>query len=153
MKKIYRVISKVDNVPFNKGWYNNVHLDWFVVKRDRPIVSYWKNITNYLSLIDEAKNLVEFGINEFFSYNEVVKLKNLLISIEPTSREIQEIEIDLPIDPKDISPLGLKKISANYSFFHLYAFEGYNLDFKVAGLASFKEATLKSNFPEAKLEQ
>lgn len=139
--KLFRVKSEMNSVPFDNGWWDNVEINWIVIERDRPVISYMNAILDYNKLDSFLKMKAEKKFNEYFTEEEALGLNELLVSLELKNNPIELEEFILPLSASRL--ISENESSSNRkgtSVFHIHAFEGYNLPFKVIGVADYSTA-------------
>ena len=95
MNKLYHVYSIGNNIPFKGKNYDNVNINWYMVKRKKPAATFEEAIMNYNNLSKKKKKDPEKFINEQFTNEEALILKEYLVKLKNIVTQIEEI--NLPI--------------------------------------------------------
>ncbi len=152
--KLYKIKSEIDNVPFDNGWWDSVEIDWKIIERDRPVISYSNAIIDYNKLDDYLKTRVENIFNEFLTEEEADALEELLLRLDFTNGIVETEEYVLPVSAsKLMHDTGLTDKIKKTSVFHIHAFEKYDLPFKVIGVADYTNATPVHTVSSSNTEQ
>lgn len=137
LPKLYYVYSLVNNFRYRDTFYDNLKINWFVVGRETPQVSFEKVITNYSGLSVTARVNPENHIKEKFTLEEAVLLKKFLVSMQMINAVIEEKLLPISKDERgyhDLPP------ALGTDFIALYKKQRYNLPFNVEGIFNVKMA-------------
>lgn len=127
--RLFHVVSIANNVQYNKVSYDNVTIDWFVVDRKKPPVPYENSIFNYHNLPQKQRENPEAFINELFTEDEALQIKEYL---EKRNNVVK-------IDPAELPIADIKKghksfeVAEGTGFYVLHRKENYPFSFKVEG--------------------
>ena len=139
--KLYRLTSVIDDWPHRRARYNNVHVTWFVNKRD------YDPGFDYTALLDrplppagwkwdgdpadrEKYAYHESLVDELFTWSEANQLAEYLREAHDTDVDIAEVTV--PIDGRYM-PISAIAVGGDCDFYMLSEHDDYTLPFKAWG--------------------
>lgn len=137
MSRIFSVHSLVRNFLYRGTRYEEVKVNWFILDRERPLVTFAEAIQDYAQLDEKERAFPEDYLNEQFSLAEAEALKKYLDRQPLTTTRIDAIE--LPVMP-NVS--GCRRLAPGQDgdFMPLYKGKSYSLPFAVAGYFNIRFA-------------
>lgn len=131
MKKLYHVYSIANSIPYKKKNFDNVNINWFVIKRKKTSVPFEEAIINYANLNKKQRKGPEKYIKEQFTYEEAKTLKEYLLNAKNMITQIEEINLPVADSKKDYLGMKFKGETTRHV---LYKEKNYQLPFKVVGI-------------------
>jgi hypothetical protein len=135
--ELYQVHSVMNNFIYRGISYNNLKINWFVVNRKEPLVSFEQAIENYSELPFAARVNPENFIKQCFTLAEAESLKRYLAD----AQKIKAVIVGCPLPVKghvngfrDVPP------PPGTDYVILHKKPNYNLPFKVEGIFNIKVA-------------
>jgi hypothetical protein len=120
--KLYTASAKVEY-----DGRKNVRFDFFVTKRESPVVKY-KKVIDYKAIgKDKDKRLYAEGfIDECFTKSEIKELRKYLAEIYNEAK-LEVKEVKLPFRDQMIIPIGAIPVGGSDGFYKMDTEPGYNL--------------------------
>ncbi len=135
--KLFRVISRVNGIEFEKKRYDNVLFNWFVSERSFLPADTSISILNYEELTEPEKKNGRDYLSELFTRLEAESLKSFLDRTIEGTTTIEDVK--LPV-PDNVTSYASFKIRRGIGFTDLFKRKNYPLEFKVRGLFNINEA-------------
>jgi len=134
---IFAVHSLVRNFPYQGKRFEEIKINWFVLERKNPLLTYAEAIQDYAQLNEKERIFPEEYVNEQFSREEAEALKKYLDRQPDTATRIEAIEL-----PVLANVSGCQRLTAGggNDFLPLHQGKSYSLPFKVSGYFSARFA-------------
>ncbi len=135
--KLFRVYSTVNNFRYKDIFYDNLIVNWFMVGREVPPVTYEEEIENYSQLKTADRIHPENFVKERFTLKEAELLRHYLDTIEKLGASIESCPL-----PVSANASGYRDFPPPYGidFLILHSRKYYNLPFKVEGIFNINAA-------------
>jgi len=137
LPKLYHVYSSVSNFRYQGILYDNLKINWFVVGRKKPQISFDRAIANYSDLSPALRVHPEKYILERFTRMEADLLHGYLASAQKLDAVIEALE--LPVSENERAYRGGPPPPGT-DFIQLFKKNSYDLAFNVDGIFNIKMA-------------
>lgn len=131
LPKLYRVWSVVPRYEHRGLYFKDVHIEWCVDDREKPVIPYEDCIKDY-DPESEHRMYPECKVKEFFTKTEADVLKAYLLNVF-NDYTVQVDEAELPI-PNNFMATAHQAFGGGLDCMMIYEGPSYCLGFKVCGV-------------------